>query len=176
MKTNLIIEFVAPIYPWTWWSNISWITLKKMKHPIAQLLVCSAHNQNIVSSKKGVLGNGHSPKRGVLRNGLGKREGLRNWCCTKRGFLVAYLLITFNFWWGHVLWQINKWGIRNEKRGVFTKVRKGGWGVFTAAHTSTGHICECPPPPTSPVASMRCLLHVDLTSGWHQLDVCSLCI
>ena len=36
--------------------------------------------------------------------------------------------------------------LRLNKRGVLGmgQVKKG---VFTVAHTCTGHICECPPPP-----------------------------
>ena len=46
--------------------------------------------------------------------------------------------------------QVKKGGLRHgsgSKRGVLGtgQVKKGG--IFTAAHTCTGHICECPPPP-----------------------------
>ena len=61
-------------------------------------------------------------------------------------------------WWG--LLCKNR-GLRHgsgQKRGVLgtgQARKKGGLrfgsgqkrGVFTAAHTCTGHICECPPPP-----------------------------
>ena len=36
--------------------------------------------------------------------------------------------------------QVKKGGLRQESGQT-------GGGVFTAAHTCTGHICECPPPP-----------------------------
>ena len=35
--------------------------------------------------------------------------------------------------------------------------KKGG-GVFTAAHTCTGHICQCPPPPPGMVTLYISLL------------------
>ena len=34
-----------------------------------------------------------------------------------------------------------------RKRGVLGTGQVKKRGVFTAAHTCTGHICECPPPP-----------------------------
>ena len=46
-------------------------------------------------------------------------------------------------------------GIKGKVLGTGQARKKGGLrhgsgqkrGVFTAAHTCTGHICECPPPP-----------------------------
>ena len=79
----------------------------------------------------------------------------------------AYLLITLTFSCQHDQLvgvysdRLKNRGLRHgsgQKRGVLgtgQARKKGGLrhgsgqkrGVFTAAHTCTGHICECPPPP-----------------------------
>ena len=78
----------------------------------------------------------------------------------------AYLLITLTFSCQHDQLvgvysdRLKNRGLRHgsgQKRGVLgtgQARKKGGLrhgsgqkrGVFTAAHTCTGHICECPPP------------------------------
>ena len=119
------------------------------------------------TSRKGrVLGTGTSRKRRVLRTGLVKKTILVT-DVAQKGVLGAYLLITLTFLFstwsigGGLLLQTKNRGLRHgsgQKRGVLGtgqarkrgvlgtgQVKKGG--VFTAAHTCTGHICECPPPP-----------------------------
>ena len=115
--------------------------------------------------KKGVLGTGTSRKRGVLRTGLVKKTILVT-DVAQRGVLGAYLLITLTFSCQHDQLvgvysdRLKNRGLRHgsgQKRGVLgtgQARKKGGLrhgsgqkrGVFTAAHTCTGHICECPPP------------------------------
>ena len=121
--------------------------------------------------KKGGLRHGHECKNGVLGTGTsrkrGKKDNLSNWCCTKGGFgslFINYPYFFLSTWsvGGGLLWQTKKnRGLRHgsgQKRGVsgMGQARKKGGlrhgsgqkrGVFTAAHTCTGHICECPPPP-----------------------------
>ena len=76
----------------------------------------------------------------------------------KRGFLGAYLLMTITFFlltWstgGGLLWKTTNKCLRHRsgsKKGVLGmgQDKKRGGGVFTAIHTCTGSICECPPPP-----------------------------
>ena len=115
--------------------------------------------------KKGVLGTGTSRKRGVLRTGLVKKTILVT-DVAQKGVLGAYLLITLTFSCQHDQLvgvysdRLKNRGLRHgsgQKRGVLgtgQARKKGGLrhgsgqkrGVFTAAHTCTGHICECPPP------------------------------
>ena len=73
------------------------------------------------------------------------------------GVLGAYLFIIFTFTCQHdqlvgvCSGRLKKGGLRcgsNSKKGGGVlgagQVKKG---VFTAAHTYTEHICQCPPPP-----------------------------
>ena len=67
-------------------------------------------------------------KTGVLGMGQVKKGGLRHGSGQKRGVLG--------------MGQARKRG-----GGPMHGSGKKGGGAFTAAHTCTGHICECPPPP-----------------------------
>ena len=118
------------------------------------------------SRKRGVLGTGTSRKRGVLRTGLVKKTILVT-DVAQKGVLGAYLLINLTFSCQHDQLvgvysdRLKNRGLRHGsglKRGVLgtgQARKKGGLrhgsgqkrGVFTAAHTCTGHIWECPPPP-----------------------------
>ena len=73
----------------------------------------------------GVLGSAQSEKSEFLGTYLVQREGIRNRSCTKVGpwELIYHLSFTF---------------IRVLGAGQVTR------GVFTAAHTCAGHICESP--------------------------------
>ena len=96
----------------------------------------------------------------------------------KRVFFGAYLLITLTFSCQHDQLvgvysdRLKNRGLRHgsgQKRGVLgtgQARKKGGLrhgsgqkrGVFTAAHTCTGHICECPPPPRAGrICGLACL-------------------
>ena len=117
------------------------------------------------SRKRGVLGTGTSRKRRVLRTGLVKKTILVT-DVAQKGVLGAYLLITLTFSCQHDQLvgvysdRLKNRGLRHGsglKRGVLgtgQARKKGGLrhgsgqkrGVFTAAHTYTGHIWECPPP------------------------------
>ena len=118
------------------------------------------------SRKRGVLGTGTSRKRWVSRTGLVKKTILVT-DVAQKGVLGAYLLITLTFSCQHDQLvgvysdRLKNRGLRHGsglKRGVLgtgPARKKGGlrhgsgqkMGVFTAAHTYTGHIWECPPPP-----------------------------
>ena len=118
--------------------------------------------------KRRVLGAGTTRKKGgggVLRTGLVKRVGHSNWFCTKGGFWVLIyklhvpllFLVDMFIWWG-VIWRTKKRGFGNghiQKNCAGHKSKKGGLmcgsgqkrGIFTAAHTCTGHIQIMWPPP-----------------------------
>ena len=117
--------------------------------------------------KKGGLRHGREwEKGGVLRTGLVKKTIFVT-DVAQKGVLGAYLLITLTFSCQHdQLVGVYSDRLKNrslrhgsgQKRGVLgTGQARKKWGlrhgsgqkrgVFTAAHTCTGHICECPPPP-----------------------------
>ena len=97
------------------------------------------HNQ-----KRGGLRHVYNPKKGEFRTGLVKREGVRNWSCSKGGLgslFIYYLYFYLSIWStsGGVFWQAEK-GVL----GAGTAIKRGLWcgsgqkrGVFTAAHTYT---------------------------------------
>ena len=120
--------------------------------------------------KKGGLRHGHEWKKGVLGTGTSRKRGKKTILVTdvaQKGVLGAYLLITLTFSCQHDQLvgvysdRLKNRGLRHgsgQKRGVLgtgQARKKGGLrhgsgqkrGVFAAAHTCTGHICECPPPP-----------------------------
>ena len=118
---------------------------------------------------RGVLGTSRKKGGGVLRTGLVTKTILVT-DVAQKGVLGAYLLITLTFSCQHDQLvgvysdRLKYRGLRHgsgPKRGVLgtgQARKKGGLrhgsgqkrGVFTAAHTCTGHICECPPPPPPP--------------------------
>ena len=140
-------------------------------------------------SKKGVLGTGTSRKRGVLRTGLVKKTILVT-DVAQRGVLGAYLLITLTFSCQHDQLvgvysdRLKNRGLRHgsgQKRGVLgtgQARKKGGLrhgsgqkrGVFTAAHTCTGHICECPPPPPPPGLNTPGTKAMGWRTTWDQIS------
>ena len=145
------------------------------------------------SRKGGVLGTGTSRKRGVLRTGLVKKTILVTDVAQKE-VLGAYLLITLTFSCQHDQLvgfysdRLKNRGLRHGsglKSGVLgtgQARKKGGLrhgsgqkrGVFTAAHTCTGHIWECPPPGLVPHTSFYCQPVTGSTQLNHIMYIISL--